>query len=132
MADGRLKPCQPTEESEQTALFSWAAYEAGRWPELRLMLHIPNGGYRSKAEAGRFRAAGVKGGVPDILLPVARGGFHGLWIELKRKEGGRVSAGQRGWICELRAQGYRAEVCCGWDAARQVILEYLDGRQATQ
>lgn len=64
----------PTESVEQQCLFRWAAYNRGRWPEMELMYHIPNGGTRSKSEAGRFRAEGVKPGVPDICLPVARGG----------------------------------------------------------
>lgn len=63
----------PTESVEQISLFRWANYSRGRYPELALLHHIPNGGTRSKSEAGRFRAEGVKAGVPDICLPVARG-----------------------------------------------------------
>ncbi|MBR4442533.1 MAG: VRR-NUC domain-containing protein [Clostridia bacterium] len=119
---------QATEESEQMALFRWAEYERGRWPELDLLLHIPNGGYRGKTEAGRFKAMGVKSGVPDLFLPVARGPWHGLWIELKRTKGGRLSWMQVRWIARLYEQGYRAEVCWGWDEARQTIEAYLGGR----
>ena len=115
------------EDSEQQALFRWAAYERGRWPELDLLLHIPNGGYRGKAEAGRFKAMGVKSGVPDLFLPVARGPWHGLWIELKRTKGGRLSAMQVRWIARLMEQGYRAEVCHGWNEAAEVIMAYLGG-----
>ncbi len=117
-----------TESQEQQLLFEWAALSAGRWPELALMYHIPNGGSRSKSEAGRFRAEGVKAGVPDICLPVARGGYHGLYIELKRVKGGRVSTAQQGWIAALRDQGYYACVCKGWDDAAHVIKAYLEGR----
>lgn len=117
-----------TESQEQQLLFEWAALSAGKWPELALMYHIPNGGSRSKSEAGRFRAEGVKAGVPDICLPVARGGYHGLYIELKRVKGGRVSPAQQGWIAALRDQGYCACVCKGWDDAAHVIKAYLEGR----
>lgn len=117
-----------TESQEQQLLFEWAALSAGRWPELALMYHIPNGGSRSKSEAGRFRAEGVKAGVPDICLPVARGGYHGLYIELKRVKGGRVSTAQQGWIAALRDQGYCACVCKGWDEAAHIIKAYLEGR----
>ena len=117
-----------TESQEQQLLFEWAALSAGKWPELALMYHIPNGGSRSKAEAGRFKAEGVKAGVPDICLPVARGGYHGLYIELKRVKGGRVSPAQQGWIAALRDQGYCACVCKGWDDAAHVIKAYLEGR----
>ena len=66
----------PTESEEQQTLFSWATMQSGRYPELRLLYHIPNGGSRGKAEAGRFKAEGVKSGVPDLCLPVARGAYH--------------------------------------------------------
>lgn len=117
-----------TESQEQQLLFEWAALSAGRWPELALMYHIPNGGSRSKSEAGRFRAEGVKAGVPDICLPAARGGYHGLYIELKRIKGSRVSTAQQGWIAALRDQGYYACVCKGWDDAAHVIKKYLENK----
>lgn len=117
-----------TESQEQQLLFEWAALSAGKWPELAMMYHIPNGGSRSKSEAGRFRAEGVKAGVPDICLPVARGGYHGLYIELKRVKGGRVSPAQQGWIAALRDQGYYACVCKGWDDAAHIIKAYLENK----
>lgn len=121
-----VKPRVPTEEEEQITLFRWAEWMAQvRWPELAMMYHVPNGGYRNKAEAGRFRAQGVKSGVPDIVLPVARGGYHGLYIELKRTVGGRVSEEQREWLDRLTAQGYYTAVCRGWEAAKGVIEGYL-------
>ena len=113
------------EDEEQMCLFRWAAYQRAAVPELGLLLHIPNGGWRGKAEAGRFKAMGVRPGVPDIFLPVARGGKHGLWIELKRRRGGHVSPDQQRWIEDLQRQGYAAQVCYGWDEAREAIKEYL-------
>ena len=118
----------PTESVEQQCLFRWAALSVGKYPEVALLYHIPNGGSRGKAEAGRFKAEGVKSGVPDICLPVARGEYHGLYIELKRRKGGRLSVNQRIWIDELRRQGYCATVCNGWEQAVAVIVAYLEGR----
>lgn len=115
----------PTEDAEQMALFRWAELQAGRWPELKMLFHIPNGGSRGKAEAGRFRAMGVKSGVPDLFLPVARGPYHGLFVEMKRTRGGRVSPEQREWIQELIMQGYAVVICHGWEDAAQVIGQYL-------
>lgn len=117
----------PEEEVEQTCLFRWAAYSLGAHPELRLLHAIPNGGKRSKSEAARMKAAGVKAGVPDMFLPVARGGSHGLYIELKRIKGGRVSAEQLAWMEELTREGYTCAVCHGWEEARKVIQTYLRG-----
>lgn len=115
----------PTESEEQQTLFQWAAMQRGRFPELALMYHVPNGGSRSKAEAGRFKAEGVKSGVPDICLPVARGGYHGLYVELKRQRGGRVSETQTAWMERLKAQGYCVALCFGWEPAAKAIMEYL-------
>lgn len=64
----------PTEAQEQMTLFSWAAMQSGKYPELNLLYHVPNGGSRHKAEAGRLRAEGVKAGVPDLCLPVGVAG----------------------------------------------------------
>ena len=80
----------PTESVEQQCLFRWAAFQSGRFPELALLYHVPNGGSRKKAEAGRFRAEGVKAGVPDLCLPVARGGFHGSGSTFGRRYGGQA------------------------------------------
>ena len=118
----------PSESVEQQCLFRWAALQRGKYPELDLMYHIPNGGKRGKAEAIRFKAEGVKAGVPDICLPVARGEHHGLYIELKRRKNARVTTEQLEWIEELVAQGYVAAVCRGCDEAIDVITGYLSGR----
>ena len=121
----------PTEAQEQTALFQWAAMMEGRIPELRLMHHCPNGGSRNAIEAHNLRLQGVKPGIPDIFLPVARGGFHGLYIEMKRRKGGRVSVEQKKMLLALRDQGYRTEVCEGWEVAKKTILEYLNAKDCT-
>lgn len=126
----RLPACAP-EGQEQATLFNWADAQArmGIYPELALMFHIPNGGKRSKAEAGRFRAEGVKAGVPDICLPVPRGKFHGLYIEMKKLKGGTVSREQKEWGAQLARQGYCWKVCHGWAEARDVLTEYLGERE---
>ena len=116
----------PTEEDEQKRLFSWARLNEGAHPELKLMFHIPNGGKRGKAEAGRFKAQGVKAGVPDIFLAVPRGAYHGLFIEMKRQQGGKATPEQRQWLQELNGRGYRAVIAKGWEAAREEITQYLE------
>lgn len=115
-----------TEEQEQIVVIHWAEMFAAGRPELGLLFHIPNGGKRTKSEAARFKAAGVCPGIPDLFLPVARGGYHGLWIEMKAKEG-RVSPAQRDMMERLTAQGYRCVVCFSADEAIAKITEYLEG-----
>jgi hypothetical protein len=115
----------PKEGIEQKYLFIWARYESGKYPELELLYHIPNGGSRNKLEAARLKEQGVKAGVPDLCLPVARGGYHGLYIELKRLKGGRLSAEQKELIPKLAAQGFCVKECKGWVAASEEIEKYL-------
>lgn len=116
----------PTEAEEQAALFRWADLAQGDYPELALLHHIPNGGYRNKREAANLQREGVKAGVPDICLPVARNGCHGLYIELKRRKGGRLSPPQAWWLERLKKQGYQVAVCYGWVEAKNIIVQYLD------
>lgn len=115
----------PTESEEQQAVMEWAEAASGRWPELRLIYHIPNEGLRSMATGGRLRAEGLKSGVPDLCLPVARAGYHGLYIEMKRTKGGRTSPEQKEWLAALEAEGYQTALCRGADAAIEIITDYL-------
>ncbi len=117
------------EDNEQICLMEWAAAQSGKFPELSLIFHIPNGGKRNAREASRFKRMGVKAGVPDLFLPVPRGGCHGLFIELKAPRG-RLSDYQCGWLESLKASGYAVSVCYGCNEAQRDILEYLElGKQ---
>lgn len=122
------------EELEQTYLIRWATMLSGKHPELELLHHIPNGGLRSKSEAKRLKGAGVKPGVPDLCLPVAKQKKNGLYIEMKapaidqgdkKTAKGRLSKEQVIWLDRLNAQGYHATVCYGWVEAAEVIIDYL-------
>lgn len=116
----------PSESVEQICLFRWAKYLEGKHPVLRLMHHIPNGGQRNKTTAVRLKSEGVKAGVPDICLPVARGGHHGMYIELKTEKG-KPTNNQKEWLAALNDEGYFAVVCHGWDEAAKAIMAYLNG-----
>lgn len=127
---GAGKPPRHIEDRHQRALLDWARLEARRIPELAYLVHVPNGGWRSKLEAARMKRAGVRAGYPDLLLDVARGGYHGLRIEMKapKSELGhapRTSPEQSRWIEWLGGQGYRAVVCEGWEDARDELLRYF-------
>ncbi len=114
-----------SESNEQISLFEWCEYSLGKYPELKLLFHVPNGGYRSTATAGRMKAEGVKAGVPDLFLPVARQGYHGLFIEMKAGRN-KPTVYQTQWLENLSVQGYLAVVCYGWEEAAKVLTEYLD------
>lgn len=114
------------ESGNQEALFEWAAYNTVRFPELEYMHHVPNGGKRDKATAIALKRQGVKAGVPDIVLPVPRGGYHGLYIELKVGKN-TTTGNQKRWIRFLGEQGYYVTVCYGWQQAAREIERYLVG-----
>lgn len=115
----------PTESEEQKALFEWISYNVGKYPALKLCYHIPNGGSRNPIEARHLKEQGVKPGVPDICLPVPSHHYTALYIELKRRHGGRVSAEQLEWLHELGRVGNLAVVARGADEAIAIIKEYL-------
>lgn len=121
---------QYREQADQIALFQWATIRASARPELSLLFAVPNfARVKSARDGARRKAEGMKPGVPDMFLAVPRGGFHGLFVELKSQAGrNRVSTEQRWWLAQLQEQGYRAEVCHGFEEARRVIERYLDGR----
>lgn len=121
------------ESSHQRVLFAWAAQSAVReiYPELKWMFAVPNGGERPKPVASAMIAEGAKTGVLDILLPVRRGAWIGLWIELKRpskgtKKAGITSKAQEDYIAYFKSIGYGVIVCYGWEHARDTIVAYLD------
>ena len=92
-----------------------------------LIYHVPNGGHRHKLVAIKLKGQGVKAGVPDLVLPMARGGYFGLYLEFKATPPGAapVSASQHAWIRRLNDQGYLAIVCRGHFAAMEQIRAYL-------
>jgi len=114
-----------SEHDEQVKLFQWAAYRTGIYPEIELMYAVPNSGKRPGSQGGWMIAEGLKSGVPDVCLPVPRGKYHGLYLELKH---GRNNATpeQQHWIDMLTAQGYRAVVVYEFEGARDALIDYLE------
>ena len=78
-----------SEATEQERVINWATFYAKDFPELDLLHHIPNGGSRNQLEAANLKRQGVKAGVPDLCLPVARNGKHGLYVEMKWEQNHR-------------------------------------------
>lgn len=115
------------EYKHQKAVFDWSKQPKVRekWPELALLFHIKNETKGGSAQVAIDRACGTKKGVPDLCLPVPRGRYHGLYIEMKT-ETGRTTAAQDWWGEKLLEQGYMFEVCHGWQSAVRVLQWYLN------
>lgn len=114
------------ESDNQIALFKAVEMMNKRFPEIKLLYANPNGGKRNVREATRMKKEGVKAGIPDLCLPVARGKYHGLYIELKVGKN-TTSINQKKWLDDLNNQGYLAITCYGWEPAIRQILQYLEG-----
>lgn len=120
----------PTEDQEQTALIQWAMTQPG----LRdVILHISNERQCTPRQGAKFKRLGVRRGVSDIFIPIPvlrDNGFwqHGLWIELKRQKYFTITIEQQEWIDKMRNLEYAAEICCGWEKARDTIISYLSLR----
>ena len=123
-----FKPARVSESAEQRAVVSWARLQAGAYPELALLFHIPNGRKRDGRTGAMLKREGTLAGVPDLFLPVARRvdgiPHHGLWIEMKAEKG-RLSFAQGEIITKLRAQGYMVVIAFGQDEAKAAIATYL-------
>lgn len=124
----RMQNRKRSEATEQERLISWAQRQYNKYPELKLLYHVPNGGSRNTLEAANLKRQGVKAGVPDLCLPVARQGHNGLYIEMKWGQN-KVTKNQKQWLDDLQQQGYETTVCYGADEAIRVIKEYLDKGQ---
>lgn len=107
----------------QCAIVKWFFYA---YPQYRggCLFAVPNGGQRNIQTAARLKAEGVTSGVADLLLLVARHGFHGLCIEVKTIVG-RQSENQKNWQRIIEAQGYRYEIVRSLDDFASLVRCYL-------
>ena len=114
------------ETRHQINVIRWSQQPAirSRWPELALLFHIKNETSEGKERVATDRAMGVKKGVPDLCLPIPRGNYHALYIELK-SETGRTSEAQEWWGKKLLENGNMWEVCHGWQSAVRTLEWYL-------
>ena len=109
------------EHKLQCLCVEWFRY----WYPKGTIFAIPNGGARNVVTAAKLKAEGVLAGVPDLCVPMARGGFHGLYIELKNGKKGVVSERQRTIMDKLNDEGYKCVVCRSFEEFVQEINDYM-------
>ena len=109
-----------TEHQIQVMLFKWFKLQ---YPKL-IMFAIPNAAKRSFAQANYMKAEGLIAGVSDIFLMCPKGGWHGLFIELK-SEKGKLQPNQVEFMGRATLLGYMSVVCYGFEEAKDLITEYL-------
>lgn len=115
-----------SEDQIQQFFFEWVDMQilTKRFPGLELIYAVPNGGSRHMLEAVKLKRTGTRAGVPDVQLPVARGGFTGLCIEFKKPDGNPTKE-QRERIDKMQQEGWCALLCWDWHAAARMVAGYL-------
>jgi len=110
-----------TEDSHQKALFCWIALNLVKYPMLKWMHHIKNEERSGNKIAGSIdKAKGVRSGVADNFLPYPAHGKHGLYIEMKIKDGIQ-SIKQKEFMNDIRKAGYGYCLCYSWQEAVKVL-----------
>lgn len=114
------------EDRLQQSCIRWFDYQ---YPELSLLLHhSPNGGFRNKIEASKFKLMGVRKGFPDLILLVSRNGYHALMIELKSSKG-RQQESQKQFQQAVESQGYKYSLCYSLDEFMELVKMYLKDKE---
>lgn len=114
------------EFDDQCAIFAWREMQLNVYPELKYLFSTLNGVRLPIGTAVKMKRAGMTRGVLDIWLPVRRGRYSGLAIELKHG-GNKPTTEQKDWISHLNDNGYFfAVVCYGVDETTKIITEYLE------
>jgi hypothetical protein len=114
-----------SEQAHQAALITWWSHAHRRFglPEYAL-LAVPNGGRRDALTGAMLKSSGVRRGVPDLLLPVAKGQYRMLWVEMKWGKN-KLTKEQAEFMSWQEAEGAKVAVCYSWTEARTIIEEYL-------
>jgi hypothetical protein len=109
-------------KSEDTIQREVAAWLDAHLPRSWRWFHVPNGGARSKAAAGRLKAHGVKPGVFDIII--CRGREPDIWIELKA-HGAYPTKEQREWMAWRESHGLPTHVARSVGAVVTILKDYM-------
>ncbi len=114
-----------SEHDDQVAIFEWAKLQEGKYPDLWLLHAIPNAGKRTKRMGAWYKAEGLKPGCLDIHLPVARGGYIGLWIEQKFGKNDLTDS-QAEWKRHLEDAGHLVKVSWSVEDSINILRDYME------
>ena len=95
-------------------------------PEIAdLIFHIPN-----ESRVTQDTRIGISAGMPDYCLPIPKGEFGALYIEMKKPDlkntkSGGLSPEQVKRIASLSLY-YKVDVCYSWEEALKSVLDYME------
>ena len=119
----RTKRNAQPEAIEQAKVIAWARANERNYPYLQLLHCSLNGVKMTKAQAGRAIAQGMLSGVPDLFLPVPRGKYHGLYIEMKHGSN-TLTENQKKFLQNAANVGFVVSVCYSAQEAIKRIEDY--------
>lgn len=111
---------------EQKALFEWAKNPATlkKYPAIDLMSSSLNGVRLGISQAKKAKYSGMLAGEYDIKLPVKRGSYIGLIIEMKHGKN-TLTEEQKWYKKRMQEEGHYAVECWNWEDAKKEIENYL-------
>lgn len=112
-----------SEHTEQVGVVNWFR---STFPGV-LIYAIPNGGHRAISVGKELKDEGVVAGIPDLHIPA-----WGVWVEMKRAKGGRLSPEQVAQINYLESIGQTVIVGHGARDASVKLLSLLRERRERQ
>lgn len=112
------KKLTPTESDEQIAVIEYCDLKGIP------IYHIANEGKRTRYTGDLLKRMGMRKGFPDLCVPLAKGKFHGFYIEMK-SQAGKPTNDQISWLKTLKANGYATAICYGADEAIGKIEKYM-------
>jgi hypothetical protein len=92
---------------------------------------FPNGAFLGGTPVQRakrwniLKREGAMLGIPDLIICMPSGGYHGLFIEMKTPKG-KLSENQIACNAQLEFSGYCVKVCRSFDDFRNAVNTYLE------
>lgn len=111
----------------QSAVFTWARMPCvtAQYPGINLLEGSMNGVKLTAIQAAKAKAAGMLRGAHDLHLPVPRGGFTGLSIELKAGKN-KPTEEQIAYGEALIEQGWKVlYLWDNWEEVKDEIERYM-------
>lgn len=109
-----------SEHDLQVACVNWFRLQ---YPN-EIIYAVPNGGQRNVIVASKLKSEGVLSGVSDLFVMLSKGGFHGLYIEMKRK-GGKLTDNQKEFFKTATNKGYLCSKCESFEDFHNTITTYM-------
>jgi hypothetical protein len=119
----RLKSGDISEQAIHKTVIEWVRLHDDIAP---LVMHFPNEGKRTTRYGAFLKALGMRPGVADLFIAMARHHYHGAWIELKSASG-VLSPLQNEFLADMTQQDYYTKACWGVDEAIETIKWYCFG-----